>query len=430
MLRQLDQLKIKNMEEWFGVLKDKNGPMNLNNSTLETAWNSKYMKNVRNQMLAGEKPPSCIKCFKEEDAGHRSKRQWETEYWSKRVDWKERLEKTDKQGNAPQSLPYIDLRLGSKCNLKCFMCSPFDSSLWIPDWQKLFPKIENENLKDTMQWNDKGRVNGSSFNWHKNNKDFWTQLYAQIPNMKQLYFAGGESTIIEEHYSLLEEVIKMGYAKNIELRYNSNGVEMPNKLFELWNQFKRVRFHFSLDSIYEMNDYIRYPSDFNSLVQNLHKLDQTDDNIEVTVACTAQMLNMYYIPDFIQWKMEQGFKKINPWPLGAGLINYHFLYHPAHLNVKVFPNYFKEKIEEKYETFIPWLTKNYKHATNVQNISKEMFENAPYGPKRLRGMVNFMKSEDWSNRMPEFREYIKHMDSIRNTNFEEVFSEMVCLMNE
>ena len=30
--------------------------------------------------------------------------------------------------------------------------------------------------------------------------------------MKQLYFAGGEATIIEEHYTLLEEVVKAGYA--------------------------------------------------------------------------------------------------------------------------------------------------------------------------------------------------------------------------
>ena len=389
------------------------------------------MKNVRNQMLAGEKPPSCLKCFKEEDAGHRSKRQWETEYWSKRVSVDKLLKDTKEDGSVPPKLYYIDLRFGSKCNLKCTMCSPHDSSLWIPDWQKLFPKIENENLKDTMQWHNKGKVEGKSpYNWHKNNELFFEQLYAQIPNMKQLYFAGGEPLIIDEHEELLREVIKRGYAKDIELRYNSNGTVIEDSMIDLWNQFKRVRFHFSLDSIYEMNDYIRYPSDFSSLVQNLHKLDQTDDNIEVTVACTAQMLNMYYIPNFIRWKMEQGFRKINPWPLGAGLINYHFLYHPAHLNVKVFPKYFKEKIEEKYETFIPWLIKNYKHATNVQNISKEMFENAPYGPKRLRGMVNFMKSEDWSNRMPEFREYIKHMDSIRNTNFEKVFSEMACLMNE
>ena len=35
---------------------------------------------------------------------------------------------------------------------------------------------------------------------------------------------------------------------------------MPQRLFDLWKQFKRVRFHYSVDSGV-MNDYIRYPSE-------------------------------------------------------------------------------------------------------------------------------------------------------------------------
>ena len=64
-----------------GVIKDEFGlPSNLNVMDFQTAWNSTYMKNVRKQMLAGEKPPSCLKCYKEEESGHNSKRMWETEY--------------------------------------------------------------------------------------------------------------------------------------------------------------------------------------------------------------------------------------------------------------------------------------------------------------------------------------------------------------
>ena len=71
----------------------------------------------------------------------------------------------------------------------------------------MFP-VENASLKETMQWKDKGSYNGSSYNWHKQNPIFWKQFYAQIPNMQQIYFAGGESLIIEEHYEILEECIR------------------------------------------------------------------------------------------------------------------------------------------------------------------------------------------------------------------------------
>lgn len=404
-----------------GILKNDDGkPANLNHTDLLDGWNNSYMKDIRSKMLKGEIPASCTKCFKEEGAGHRSKRNWETEYWAKRIDVPSLIKETREDGSVPPRLYYVDLRLGTKCNLKCIMCSPHDSSLWVSDWNKLYPKIENESLRGIMRWENKGKVDGASYDWHQNNSAFWNQLYEQIPHMKQLYFAGGESTIIEEHYTLLEECIKRGEAHHIELRYNSNAVEIPERLLKLWDSFQRVRFHFSLDSIGEMNEYIRYPSKWNNTVAQLHRLDQTGDNVEITIACAVQILNIYYIPDFIRWKLSQNFKKINKWPLGAGLINFHFVYHPANLNVKVLPAWMKQKVEEKYQDFYLWLEKNHR--------SDREFLASDYGIKRLKGMVSFMKSEDWSIRMPEFQEYIRHMDQIRGTSFEKTFPDMASLM--
>ncbi len=413
-----------------GILKNNDGrPANFNHTDLWSAWNNSYMRKIRRYMLSGRIPSSCTKCFKEESSGYRSKRIWETEYWKKRIDYNEIIKSTKKDGSVPPQIYYIDLRMGSKCNLKCIMCSPHDSSMWVEDWKKLNEKIKNRSLKETMMWDNEGIVDGASYDWYLNNNIFWTQLYKQIPYLKQLYFAGGEPTIIEQHYMLLEKCIEMGYAKNILLRYNSNGVIIPDRLIKLWDSFQFVRFHYSVDSVFNMNDYIRYPSKWNHTVDMFHRLDNTKEHIEVTVACAVQMLNMYYIPEFIKWKLDQKFKKINIWPLGAGLINYHFVYHPAHLNVKVFPLWFKRKIAEKYKVFYSWLEDNVASSGGVL-YTKDEFMSASYGINRLKGMVNFMNSEDWSIRMPEFREYIKSIDEIRATSFNDTFPEMVELMRE
>jgi len=409
-----------NDKKWggeVGILKNDNGkPANFNHTSIVDAWNTLYMRDVRLKMLRGEIPNSCSKCFKEEASGHFSKRTWENRYWWKRVDIQKLIEETGANGFLEPKLFYIDLRLGTKCNLKCIMCSPHDSSLWVKDWNQLYPTIENPSLKETMGWANKGKVDGATYNWHQNNPKFLEELYEQIPHIKQLYFAGGESTIIEEHYDLLEECVNRGYSKQIELRYNSNGIEMPQRLYDLWKNFKHIRFHFSLDNIWSMNDYIRFPSRWSQIENQLEKLDQTGDHIEVTIACAVQMLNMYYIPDFIKWKIQKKYKKINPWPLGAGLINFHLVYHPPHLNIKVFPPWFKKKIGAKYEEFYDWLKHNYSDSPE--------FLKHPYGIPRLKGLVNFMNSDDWSNRMPEFVEYIDKMDQIRKTQFLEVFPEM------
>ena len=414
-----------NDKKWggeVGILKKSNGlPANFNHTDLVTAWNSDYMKKVRKNMLEGKIPSSCQKCFKEEKQGYQSKRTWENRLWLKKLPVNQLIQDTKADGSIPNKIYYMDLRFGSKCNLKCVMCSPHDSSMWVSDWNKLYPQIKDSSLKELMTWPNKGKIYGASYNWYKNNPNFWRQLLEQIPNMKQLYFAGGESTIISEHYELLETCVKKGYAGGIDLRYNSNGIELPEKLFQLWKEFRSVVFHFSLDSIYDQNDYIRFPSDFSLLEKNLRRLDETPDSVFVTIACAVQVLNIYYIPEFIKWKLAAGFKKVNPWPKSAGLIDTHFVYHPAHLNVKILPKWFKKEVVKKFEKLYLWLENEFRTHSD--------FLNHPYGIARLKGMCQFMLSEDWSNRMPQFQEYISRMDQIRGTDFKKTFPEMAELLD-
>lgn len=410
-----------------GVVRNDDGiPANFNHTSLEEAWNSSYMRNVRKMMLRGEKPPSCLKCYKEEEAGHLSKRNWETEYWGNRYDLDALVDETQEDGSIPPKIRYIDLRMGTKCQLACVMCSPHDSSGWVKDWQSIFPKMENKNLKGTSQWENKGRNHGASYNWHKNNPRFWNELMDQVPHMYQLYFAGGESLVIDEHYDLLEECIKRGYAKDIELRYNSNAVEWRDDLFDLWAEFKRVRFHYSIDALGEQNDYIRYPSNWEHQEQVFWQLDETSDNVEITTATTIMALNVAYIPEFVKWKVDQGFRKLNKWPLGAGGINMHFAYWPPQLNVKVLPLDVKQEITRKYEEeFYPWIEENWTKFTGVQEagVSKQQFFDAPYGIKRYKGIINFMNAEDWSARLPETREYLQLVNQRRGwqDRFPQVF---------
>ena len=254
--------------------------------------------------------------------------------------------------------------------------------------------------------------------------------------MLQLYFAGGESTVIEEHYTILDKVIEMGYADKLELRYNSNGIELPDRLLEQWKHFKKVRFHYSVDSIFDMNDYIRYPSKWEHTEAQFHRLDKdTSNNVEVTIACAVNALNIYYIPDFLRWKLQQNFHKINMWPFGAGGINYHFVYWPGHLNVKVLPDEFIDKCEAHYDEFIEWWKENWRlgvpswHKDNPKCTYERWLDDS-YGIKRLKGMLSFARSEDWSRRLPEFREYLTKLDNMRGTDFRKTFPEMAYLMDE
>ena len=113
----------------------------------------------------------------------------------------------------------------------------------------------------------------------------------------------------------------------------------------------------------------------------------------------------------------------------------HFAYWPPQLNVKVLPQHIKQKITDKYENeFYPWIDENWEKFTGVAEagITKEEFLKAPYGLKRFKGIVNFMNAEDWSQRLPETKEYLQLINKQRGweTKFNEVFPILKDIVSE
>lgn len=419
----------KKIQSEAGVLRRDDGkPANLATTRLLDAWNNDYMKSVRRMMLRGERPKSCIKCFKEEDAGHRSKRQWETEKWVTELGIDDILLDTAEDGSVPPRVRYIDLRLGSKCQLACVMCSPHDSSTWIKEYKQIYPTLENERLRSSQLWEkESGKLAwaGGSYAWHKNNPTFWDDFWTQVPTLKQLYWAGGESLIMKEHYLVLEKIIEMGYANQIELRYNSNGLTWEPELFDMWKEFKKVIFHFSIDGYSDVNNFMRYPSPWRRVVHQLKELDNyPHGNLTLTTATTITAINIFYIPEFIQWKMEEKWKLLNKYPKGAGIIDLHLAYWPPQLNCKVLPPWFKQEVKLKFESFYDWLRDNWQKSVGVEDISYEEWEHHPYGIKRLQGLISFLDSEDWTERLPETSEWCLKIARHRELDFNEIFPDL------
>jgi len=408
----------------IGLVKNETGrPANFATETPMSAWNNDYMRSVRTTMLEGNIPSSCKKCFDEESKGVVSKRMWETGTWVEEgIDIPELIKQTEEDGTVPEQLVYLDLRLGHTCNLKCIMCSPHDSSQWAADHKKVFPLFQHSELKKQMAWDRK------SFNnfWHEN-PEFWKEMYAQIPNLKQVYFAGGEPLMIREHKLFLEEIIRQGYADKILVRYNTNGLLVDDEIIDLWKQFKKVKVGFSIDAIGDRNYYIRYPSDWNTIVQNLHKLDNTPSNIQVSIATAIQILNIKHLPDFARWKVSQNFKKVNfenvtgGIEAGGGIFNMHLLYIPTFLSIRCLPPEDKAEVRKSFAELANWLHENYRQ-------DEDFWKKNPYGWKRWQAVLDFMDGEDHTHLLSAFNEYITVMDNERSLSFKDSFPELAHLV--
>ena len=400
-------------EKEAGLVKEDGVAMNLRDHTIEEVFNSSHMRRTRLQMIKGEVPVSCKKCFAEEEKGITSKRQWETREWATRLDLQKLVKQTKEDGTVPVNVPYFDLRLGNLCQLKCIMCSPHDSSSWIKEWKLQYPQYKNEELVRDQGWNEE-----FDYTWYKKGS-FIESMKGQVENIQELYFAGGEPLLIPEHYKILEFLVEEGFAKDVNLRYNSNGLELPDKLFELWQHFKEVRFNFSIDAYGQRNNYIRYPSQWEDVANNLKRLDEnTRDNTVINIACAVQLLNAGYIDELAEWKMDQGFSKINPSMFGGGIIGTHLVYLPSYLNVRVLPQKAKLWVKDKLETFI-----------DRQKFNLE-FNQHPYGAQRWNGLIKYMMQEDWSTKLPALREYLTVTDERRGTDYTKTFKELGEFIND
>jgi len=407
-----------------GIIKREDGkPANFGVDTPMSAWNNDYMKSVRTTMLKGQIPASCTKCFAEESVGVVSKRIWETGTWHRDgVDVPELIRQTKADGTVPEKLLYLDLRLGHTCNIKCVMCSPHDSSKWVQDWQQLMPQLQNKEVKDQIQWDRK------EFNnfWHEKDT-FWQEMYKQIPNLKQVYFAGGEPLMIKEHKTFIEEIVRQGYQDTILLRYNSNGILVDEDLIKLWSKFKKVKFAVSMDATHQRDEYIRFPTQWSTVEKNLHMLDNTPDNIQVSLATAIQIFNIKHLPDFMKWKIKSGFKKLNVGTvpggvqMGGGLVNMHLLYIPTFLSIQILPQEDKKQIRALFMDFKDWLWHNYRQDDDFWKIN-------PYGWRRWEAVLDHMDSQDHSRLLPGFKDYVNKLDAIRGISAVHTFPELAHLL--
>ena len=424
---------------------------NLNKDTLEDIWNSDHYKQARLDMLAGRENAACVKCYSEEKAGINSHRVVENHIWElgtpsaiqpsvgkKFID--NLISKTDSEGYLDSKPITFDFRLGNTCNLQCVMCGPKDSSKWVN-----FGHSIGEG-KDPKQWDT------SPFDWVED-QSFWDEQFLPLlSNVKHMIIAGGEPLLLKQHTRLLERCIAEGYSKNITIRYHTNGTVMPPHLFKLWEQFKHIDLCISMDSWGVKNDYIRYPGMWKDIVQNIKNLEDSADNIIPRIISTVNAYNVFYMPDFANWLLEQNFKKLCKFKSsGNGLFTIAYVHGPTHLNCKVFPEFIKEKITRKYDD---WYTEMKKSRSmfiskaedfditsvhdliprglmiDVRTAKQHRIAKASERIDDIYSIKDFMNSQDLSKHFPKLIDYTHKIDEVRGTDFGEIFPEMKKIVNE
>jgi len=388
-----------------GVIRHANGTsFNAGRDNMQEARNAEMMREIRKNMLNGVWSTECARCQQEEESGLNSRRTYENERWGQTYSKEWASSVTDTDGSIDTPVRYLDLRFGNLCNLACRMCGPTDSHTWYKDHVALY----GNKYKDThgvveLQKNAKGRWFTNDYDWH-NSETFWEYLESNLHNIEHVYMAGGEPLMIERHYDFLQKCIDTNNAKNILLEYNTNVTNIPNRVLEMWAQFKKVLVGASVDGYGDVLEYQRYPAKWKAIERNLRKIDELPDNIYAWLSLTVTSVNVFHVPDFMRWKLEQGYTKINS-SKRKPLITHHVAHRPYHMNVQVLPDEIKKDVLKKYTQSMQYFQGDLKEpALNV-----------------LNSITNYMNKDSlYDNHWKDFIKRTSELDRIRNQNIVDI----------
>jgi MoaA/NifB/PqqE/SkfB family radical SAM enzyme len=191
---------------------------------------------------------------------------------------------------------FLDLKLGNICNLKCRICGSWSSSQFATEEINQLPR-EQQKSSYAYQMLRAGA-------WPRENTQFWQQIDSVLTDIRYIEFTGGEPFMIDEHFDMLQGIVDRGIAHQVEIHYNTNGTQWPERGEAIWRHFKTVEIAFSIDDIGERFEYQRSNANWQEVCANLDRfrdLKEYHKNIVLQICTTVNVFNVRYLDQVAQW---------------------------------------------------------------------------------------------------------------------------------
>ena len=286
--------------------------------------NNYNIKEIKKNMLEGEKPAACQKCWNLEAENLKSDRQVKNSaldfYWDRDL---ELIKQDAKNGQLDHTL-ILKLYTSNICNATCVSCGPDASSSWVKLKNQIYPTIPLKKHKSVNLEKIKEKIN--------------------FKELKMLSFVGGEPLYEKKNFELLEYIIELGNTEIFLSMVTNGSVKLNDRQKKILSNFKNINFSVSIDGTESVFEYMRFPLKWSNLIKNLNFFRELTENVSSNY--TLSNLNILYHETTTQW-----FDKNN--------INYSVnpVYHPVWLQPKALPETVKKILKTRllakdYNTFI------------------------------------------------------------------------------
>ena len=368
---------------------------NINQQSIQEIWTGKPFEAFRKQMIKGNAPEVCSRCYDKEKMGWISLREITNDKYEEEINALIR----DKFQAASYKQPvYFDIRFSNVCNLKCRICNFSSSSSWYNDDVAL-GNIDPKTPALTTSMVDEEK--------------FYAEFKEQIGSIKEMYFAGGEPLMMEQHYRMLAFLIESGNTQ-CKLFYNTNLSRLTFKehdVVELWKHFDYVNLAVSLDDMGERLEYQRKNAKWDQMKLNFERIKWEAPNVDVMISPTISVFNLLSIAEMHQALVAENY--VRPEDVVPTLLVY-----PQEFNIQILPTELKELARNRVENHLEWLEQ--------QTISDE--KKMKYVLRQYQNILTYLNHAGNDKARLNFPSKIAKLDALRDERFETVFPELACLV--
>jgi len=372
----------------------------------------KNMSSTRQAMLDGQSLPECNDCDVMEKYGKVSGRQKQLLKTGITVKdfakscasspFVSEFEKSLQQGQTDLVPLDWQIDLGNHCNSACVMCAPASSSRLASE----FYRIGLIDKLPVLNWTeDSSRV------------DLLIDLLCKTSGLAYLHFVGGETLITPGFKKILRALMKHDFRQNITVGLTTNLTVWDAEINQMLCEFKQIHLGMSIDSMTQVNDYVRYPSDIQSVTALMNRWIELSraQNWIPTIRTTPTALTAGELLDIYK------FASTNQ----VGVESCNFLDEPQILRMSVLPLNIRKKISDQIKHWLQDQKIDAKAVINIRDpnhVQQSILQDAV-------SYVNYLEnSPDETHLLPAMVQYLKKLDQSRGNcvlnylpEYEEIF---------
>jgi len=356
------------------------------------------MSDMRVDMLEGRPHGRCSECYKVDQHGKISGRQrqllkagvqvqqFAKTMWSSPMLPQFRYSHHNLGGTDLVPLDY-QIDLGNHCNGKCVFCGPAYSSSLATEYKKL-GWIEQP---PPTSWATDETV------WQFVNE------MEEVDQDTYMHFLGGETLITPAFKTFLQSLIDRGWNSRITIGLTTNLTVWRQDVIDLLCQFSNVHVGMSVECLTTLNDYVRYPSDINTVRSLLDRWQSESqqhgwlNQLRITPTC----LSISHLLSIYEYAAGRG----------MAIESCNFIGEPVFMRLNVLPMDMRQPIIDSFQAWLLDTTVETGTVINTRNPHTTQAQNA----QDLQSYVRYLEQEPHdADGARQLAQHLRTLESVRH----------------